>query len=258
MEKITSKNNPLITETSKLKALKYRKLTQSFLMEGEKLIEAALLSGTQITTIFFGEDKEKSFSHILKKADDREIKTVSISAQAAAKLASGKSTQGIFAVGKIKNYPMAEAQGTLIIALEDLSDPGNMGTIIRTADAVGAGSLILSAGCSDIYNEKVLRASMGSVFNVNAIISKDFIKDIKALKEKGYNLACGHLEGEDFFARQKHEKTVLIIGNEARGISEGAAGICQSRWKLPMPGGAESLNAAVAAGIMMYDIMRKR
>ena len=220
------------------------------------MIEAALFSGTEIITLFFDEEKTGSFAEVLKKAKGRGIETLSISGQAAEKLASGKSTQGIFAVGKIQKHPLAEADGALVIALEDLSDPGNIGTIIRTADAVGVASILLSAGCADIYNEKVLRASMGSVFNVKPIISDDFIKDLESLKRKGYNLACGHLDGEDFFLRRKHEKNILIIGNEARGISAESEAICQSRWKLPMRGGAESLNAAVAAGIMMYDIVK--
>ena len=216
----------------------------------------ALMSDFGILRLFHDEEKAGVYSKVIKAAYEKGAEVVPVGGQAAEKLAFGKTTQGIFAEVVMKKYGISEAGGALIVALEDLADPGNMGTIIRTADAVGVRALIISGGCVDIYNDKVIRASMGSLFNVKTIICEDFIKCLSELGAKSYNLACGHLAGEDFFSREKHGKNVLVIGSEARGVSEEAAAICRSLWKLPMQGGAESLNAAVAAGIMMYDIMR--
>jgi len=256
MVKITSKSNPLIVETAKLKSLKYRQETGLFLIEGIKVIEMALGSAQSVQKFFVDEDKEDTFLNIIEKAETNGVKIISVSSQVAQKLAFGKTTQGVFATVKMSNLKSDEANGSLIVACEDISDPGNMGTIIRTADAVGVTSIILSHGCVDVYNDKVVRASMGSLFNVKTITSDDFRNDISCLKDKGYFAACGHLEGDDFFSRKQHEKNVLIIGNEARGVSEDIRDICDGKWRLPMKGDAESLNAAVAAGIMMYDIMK--
>ena len=258
MEKIISKNNIHIIEASKLKQVKHRKETGRFLAEGEKVIKMAIDSGYTLESLFIDEDKERLFENLVKKSLKTGTKTFLVSSQAVAKIASSKSPQGVFAVVKMEKYDINQAQGDLIIACENLSDPGNMGTIMRTADAVGVKTLLLSADCVDIYNDKVIRASMGSIFNVEAIIADDFVEGLNFLHEKGYNVACGHLNGEDFFASNKHEKNVLVIGNESRGVSEEAEAVCESLWKLPMYGGAESLNAAVAAGIMMYDIVRNK
>ena len=258
MVKITSKNNPIITDAAKLKQAKHRRETFRFLAEGIKLAECALGSTYDVERVFIAEDKETEYEGVLEMARAKGAECISIGDAAAQKLAAGKSTQGIFAVVKSKTYSMDEVSGPLIIALEDLSDPGNMGTIMRTADAVGVETIVMSPDCVDIFNEKVLRASMGSVFNIKAVIVDDFIEGLAKLKEKGYSIACGHLAGSDFFKVKKPDKNVLVIGNEARGISGGTAAVCDSLWKLPMRGGAESLNAAVAAGIMMYELTRGR
>ncbi len=257
MEKITSKNNNNIVEAAKLKQAKHRKASGRFLIEGEKVLRMALERRFSIDQIFFDEEKETQYSWINDLVDDLGTKVYSISKQVADKLASSKNPQGIFAVADIRNYSVSEAGGKLIIACENLNDPGNMGTIIRTADAVGVESIIISSDCVDVYNEKVIRASMGSVFNVKIIISEDVINTIINLQKKGYHAACGHLKGEDFFERKNFNKSILVIGNEANGITDEMSAVCDSLWKLPMMGKAESLNAAVAAGIMMYDIIRR-
>ncbi len=257
MEKIISKNNNHIVEAAKLKQTKHRKFCGKFLIEGDKVIQMAIDSDYIIDIIFIDESKRFAFAGVIEKAENMGIKLYLISNQASAKIASSKNPQGIFAVAEIKYSDIDNVEGDLIIACENLNDPGNMGTIIRTADAVGVKCLLLSSNCVDVYNEKVIRASMGSVFNVGIIIADDFIASLEGTKKIGYHAGCGHLNGDDFFGRKTHEKNILVIGNEANGITDEAASLCDSLWKLPMQGSAESLNAAVAAGIMMYDIMRK-
>jgi TrmH family RNA methyltransferase len=258
MVKITGKNNPLIADTAKLSSAKHRRETGLFLTEGVKLTECALSSSYHVERVFVAHDKLGEYSPIIDLAQSKGAECIEIGDAAAQKLAAGKTTQGVFAVVRSRKYTIDDASGALIVALEDLSDPGNMGTIIRTADAVGVETILMSSDCVDILNDKVLRASMGSVFNVKTIIADDFMEGLAGLQKKDYALACGHLGGEDFFQAKKPGKNVLIIGNEARGVSGKAAEMCDSLWKLPMRGGAESLNAAVAAGIMMYELTRTR
>lgn len=256
MNLITSKNNELIKQIAKLKTTKYRNKEKQFLIESIKVVDMALDSDYRVLYIFYDESKLDNFSNIISKAENDNVKIISVSSDVMEKLSYSKVPQGIVAVCEMKEYDTSDISSPLIIACEALSDPGNMGTIIRTADAVGVGAVILSNDCVDIYNEKVLRASMGSVFNIKVIKRDDFIEELKSLQQKGYKAGCGHLDGKDFFTREKNKNNILVIGNESKGISDDVADICDYKWKIPMKGNAESLNAAVAAGIMMYDIIR--
>jgi TrmH family RNA methyltransferase len=257
MNLITSKNNDFIKQITKLKISKYRNKEQLFLIESIKVIDMALDSHYKVKHILYDENKLDNFKKVINKAVKENINIVATSSDVMEKITYSQVPQGIVAVCEMKQNDTSSIKSSFIIACETLSDPGNMGTIIRTADAVGVGVVLLSNDCVDIYNDKVLRASMGSVFNIDIIKAHDFIEEIKHLQQKGYKAGCGHLDGSNFFTREKHEKTILIIGNESKGISDKVADICDFKWKIPMKGNAESLNAAVAAGIMMYDIMRE-
>ncbi len=254
MNIITSKNNPKIISAAKLKNIKYRNITNEFLIESIKVVEAALNSDYLINSIFYDADKKSVFKDIIYMAGKMQIDIIAVSEDVIKKISYGKSPQGIIAVAKIKEQTLDNINTLTIIACESIKDPGNLGTIIRTADATGAGALIVNKDCADIYNDKVLRASMGSVFNMKIVKSDDFVNTIINLKHLGYKAGCGHLGGTDFFSRRQNEKTLLIIGNESNGISQLVIDVCDDIWKLPMMGKVQSLNAAVAAGIMMYDI----
>ncbi len=144
-----------------------------------------------------------------------------------------------------------------IVALDGVQDPGNLGTIWRTADAAGFQALLLGAGGADPLSPKVQRAAMGSGFRVPFCHAPELAESLIALRKRGYRVFASDLSGADFYARpDAGEKFVLVIGNEARGISDAVREAADCRVKLPMRGGAESLNAAVAAGIMMYELMR--
>ena len=147
----------------------------------------------------------------------------------------------------------------LNLALDGVQDPGNLGTIWRTADAAGFQALLLGAGGADPLSPKVQRAAMGSGFRVPFCHAPELAESLIALRQRGYRVFASDLSGADFYARpDAGEKFVLVIGNEARGISDAVREAADCRVKLPMRGGAESLNAAVAAGIMMYELMRGR
>ncbi|MBQ8828032.1 MAG: RNA methyltransferase [Clostridia bacterium] len=172
-----------------------------------------------------------------------------------------EAPQGIGAVIEMKT--VTEISGTRLLLLENMQDPGNMGTVIRTADAAGFDGIICMRGCVDIYNPKVLRSTVGSMFHI-PIIRRDSPEDtvsvvVAELKNDGYTLYAAHPRGgaccfdEDF-----RGKTVIVIGNEANGITEEMLNACDKLLTIPMPGKSESLNASVAAAIMMYETVRKR
>ena len=144
-----------------------------------------------------------------------------------------------------------------MVALDGVQDPGNVGTIWRTADAAGFGGVLLGAGCADPMSPKVLRSAMGSAFRVPFARTESMPETLGQLRAAGYSILCSDLHGEDFYERSPvNSKFVLVIGSEAHGISQATREQATHLVKLPMRGGAESLNAAVAAGIMMYELMR--
>lgn len=166
--------------------------------------------------------------------------------------------QGIIAVIKMSE-PSAEIDlNKPYIYCDGVTDPGNVGTIIRTAHAAGFGGVILSEGCVDIYSPKTVRASMGSFFNIDIFTGKDS-KYLKKLQDDGFTLYGGAL-GEntiDYRDADFSEPSILIVGNEANGISGDVIKLCQCV-KIPILGNAESLNVSVAAGILMYELVRQR
>ncbi len=175
-------------------------------------------------------------------------------------LCETKTPQGVVAVAA---FPEAASVGfigdALVVYLDNVKDPGNVGTIIRTADASGADAVVLSKECADIYNSKTLRATMGSVFHINVFYEDEYLSVLKQLKENGFNIFAGCLDAENFIYDENFKsKSVICIGNEAHGISPELIKIGVRKVKIPIPGKAESLNAAVAGAIMMYEAVRQR
>ncbi|EQB90201.1 hypothetical protein M918_01600 [Clostridium sp. BL8] len=147
-------------------------------------------------------------------------------------------------------------KGTYIL-IDKVQDPGNLGTIVRTAHAAGCSGVILTKGTVDLYNEKTLRSTMGSIFNISIIEDYD-LSFTRNLKSQGYKLVCSSLDTEyNFYDINFSEKLIITVGNEGNGISEEIFNISDIKVKIPMPGGAESLNAAVAASIMIYEGVRQ-
>lgn len=149
--------------------------------------------------------------------------------------------------------------GDRLVLLEAVQDPGNVGAILRTMDAAGFTGAILGPGCADPFSPKALRATMGSIFRVPTLQVADAARAAEALAREGYAVIAAALDGEDFFLRKPlAEKVCLIIGNEGAGITNQTLAAATHRYRLPMRGGAESLNAAAAAAIMIYDIAYRR
>lgn len=248
MEKLTSLKNPKVQEWRSLKEKKSREVQKSFFVEGIRMVREALSSSFEIKALIMREDYHPEFdlplgvpSYILP---DHVFQSVS----------DTKTPQGIAAVLSLKTK---EASGPRLLALDGVQDPGNVGTIIRTADAAGFDGVILSTDCADLYSPKVLRSTMGSIFRLGFSFPTSLPDMLNSLKNDGYSVISSQLDGDPFFDRTDISSPfVLIIGNEGNGISEEVKSVATYRFRLPMRGGAESLNAAVAAGIMMYDLTR--
>ena len=166
-----------------------------------------------------------------------------------------RTPQGIAAVVSSRTPP--PAAGPILIALDQVQDPGNVGAILRTADAAGFQGVLFGPGCADPFSPKVLRSTMGSIFRMGLSFVDSLPDTLRGLREQGYDILSSQLDGEPFYRRRPVSPSfVLIIGNEGNGVSEPVRAQATHRLRLPMRGGAESLNAAVAAGIMMYDLTK--
>ena len=149
-------------------------------------------------------------------------------------------------------------QGDFYLLCDKLQDPGNLGTIIRTAHAAGVDGIILTKGTVDIYNEKTIRASMGSLFHIPVIYDDKDNTIVKELCNKGFSLLSTSLEGDkDFFEEDLTGKLIISVGNEGNGVSKEIYDLSDKKVKIPMPGGAESLNVAIAASIILYEKVRQ-
>lgn len=179
-----------------------------------------------------------------------------------ASICDTENPQGILAVCKKLVWDEAAVfakERPFFLLAEELNDPGNLGTVIRTADACGADAVFLSKGSVDLYNPKVLRSTMGSLFHVPVFQNVSLEEISEKLKADQIPLYAAHLKGESYpYALPLQEACAFLIGNEARGLSEKAAALCDQWVKIPMPGQAESLNASIAAGVLLYEVVRQR
>lgn len=168
-----------------------------------------------------------------------------------------KTPQGIMAVVKMKHYE--KLSGDAFIILDRLQDPGNLGTIFRTAEAAGIDGILMNAETVDIYNPKVVRSTMGAIFRVPFKYVDDLPEAITKLKNDGVRVYAAHLDGRKDYDKTDYKKpTAFIIGNESSGISEEIAACADELIVIPMKGKAESLNASVAGSILMFELARQR
>lgn len=237
-----------------------RKKEKLFIIEGRKIVDEApfnLIEEIFISESFYKEN-DKYVDELVKKHGRYEMLSDKIFKQASTSI----TPQGILAVvrqGIVDLSDLIIKENPLFIALEALQDPGNMGTIIRTADAINAQGVIISSGSVDIYNPKVVRATMGSIFKVPIIVDADLKNILERLKENKVNIYAAHLNtNNSYFSMNYKIGTCFLVGNEGKGLSKDIADIATAYIKIPILGKAESLNASVAAGVLMYEAIRQR
>ncbi|EOU1755410.1 RNA methyltransferase [Clostridium perfringens] len=254
MLEIESKNNNLFKEIKKLKEKKHRIKSNKYLIEGLRFVEEAIKSKVSIDSIIFTESfKEKNPDLFLKINEN--IKIIQMNEALLKQLCSTENPQGIVGVINMQNKELKS--GELVVLVDKVQDPGNMGTIIRTAHAAGAAGIVMTKGTVDIYNDKTLRSTMGSIFYI-PIVEDDSLDFVKSLKKEGYKLVVSSLQGKNnFFEENLQGKVMIAVGNEGNGVSEEVYDIADIKVKIPMPGEAESLNVAVATSIMIYEKIRQ-
>ena len=238
---LTSKNNPLIKETASLKDKKGRKQTGLFLVEGVKMLRECLQSELEIERVFLSEEY----------ADELpvdESKIVRVSQDVFRFLSDEKTPQGVLCRVKIPQTALAAPTAPCLI-LDGVADPGNMGAIIRTANAAGYKEIYLVDGCVDAYAPKSVRASMSGIFftKLYAGSREEILSAVQ-----GVPVIVADMQGESVFHFSAPEKFALVIGNEANGVSAEMRKAAKYTVKIPMEQTQESLNAAVSAGILMY------
>ncbi len=198
----------------------------------------------------------------VKWAKEKGISAYKISKKAFELLTSVETPQGVLAVVRKPKYFLGDilkSRNPLLVVCAGIQDPGNLGTIIRSADAAGASGILLSKGTVELYNQKVIRATMGSLFHVPILEIQETEKELKEIKARGIKLIAADSSGKkDHWASDFSGPTAVLIGNEGTGLPDEILKLCDEVVRVPMPGKAESLNAAMAASIILYEALRQR
>ena len=256
---ITSKDNDLIKEVSKLlSASKYRKKNTSFVAEGVRLCCDAVSSGAVIKSFLYTPDAAEKYIDELSFISDAAQSSAEISRSLYDRLSDTGSPQGFMCVIDMNTTPKLDkiSLSGKYTALENIQDPSNLGTILRTAEALGVDGVILSEGCCDIFSPKVVRGSMGAVFRLPVMHTgnmADFVKEQTSLGIPCY--ASTPRDAEDIECIDFSGGAIMLIGNEGNGLREETVSCCTKRVKINMKGRAESLNAAAAAAILLYRLI---
>jgi TrmH family RNA methyltransferase len=295
MELITSVNNQRVKEVANLKQKKYRTESGTFFAEGLRAVQEAV-QYADVTELFYTEAEAGRLDEVLKAAgnvpaDTKEksgnksnanhnnagtakkrneaangIRMYQVDEKVMAKLSDTKAPQGVLAVIRTPEQSLRQLRpGTAsdnnapVIILDRVQDPGNLGTIIRTADAVGALGLILLEGCVDAYSPKVVRASMGSLFHLPVVQDVTAEEALTWCYRNGYEPAATALKNaQNVYKADISKKMAFLFGNEANGVAEELQAAAETRLFIPMTGLAESMNVAMAAGIILFEGLRQR
>ena len=252
---IESKDNTLFKYTKKLKERKHRAKENKYIIEGFRLVQEAFKARCNIEYIIINEGGKGKLEDYLSQYINN-VKIYEMKNELFSQLTSTENTQGIIAIANINNS-ISSVNGEFYLLCDKVQDPGNLGTIIRTAHAAGVNAIILTKGTVDIYNDKTIRSTMGSIFYIPIIYDND-LSLLKKLKSEGFSLVATSLEeSKNFFEEDLSGKVILSVGNEGNGISEEIFELADKKVKIPMPGGAESLNVGVATSIILFEKVRQ-
>lgn len=250
---IDSTSNKIVKHTKKLFDRSARREHRQFVIEGRRLVADAVRCGADIEYILLKQGTE------FDAPVDCEVYELSEKAFSALKTTvNSQGIAGVVNLGEQTGFSPSEDKACFYVYLDGVSDPGNMGTIIRTADAFGADGVVVSANCVDVYNPKVVRSTMASIFNIPIYFDDSERSIINKMKQKSIKLVSGSLQTErSLFEADLTGRCAIVIGNEANGITEEVVSISDELVKIPILGRAESLNAAVACSVMIYERMRQ-
>lgn len=255
---ITSTNNAKVKNLVQLqKKKKQRDEQEVFIVEGIRMfreIPRQDILEVYATEKFYNTNKEvfENIEHTIEMVTEEVF----------SKISETKTPQGILCVVKRNIYTLEDIlkeENKLLMVLESVQDPGNVGTIIRTGEAAGVTGFILTKDCADIYQAKTTRSTMGSIFRKKCVYVDSIVDTLEILKAKGVQTYAAHLDGQSWHNEVKYNKdTAFLIGNEGNGLSDTTAAMADTKIKIPMAGEVESLNAAIAATLLMYEAFRQR
>lgn len=264
---ISSKDNPRIKRLAALLSSKKQRTAEGvFVIEGVRgcvdAVRESLDGLLEIEAFFYSEEAKAGFENrldtgVYDSLDDKKVFV--ITKEIAAKVSLEGNTQGAFVIARVVHKPVPDTlDGNRYVVLDNLQDPGNLGTVLRTADAVGADGVILTNNCVELYNPKVIRSTMGSISRINIYIENSFERTVSVLKDSGISCIAavvrnGSLLSSYHFGR----KCAVFIGNEGRGLSDEHTALCDDRVTIDMHGRLDSLNASVAAAIIMWEMSKE-
>lgn len=254
---ITSTSNPQVKHLLKLlKKAKTRNTEDVFVAEGMKMYLEA--PKERIRKIYLSESLYREQGEKFLSGPDTEVLADPVFFQ----VSDTKTPQGILCILSQYHYTLSDllkAGAPHLLLLENLQDPGNLGTIMRTAEGAGADGIILSRDCVDLYNPKTIRSTMGSVYRMPFLYVDSLPEILPLLKERGVTTYAAHLQGKRLYDQEDYRGgCAFFIGNEGNGLSEELSRHADTWIRIPMGGKLESLNAAVAASILMYEVCRQR
>ena len=260
---ITSSRNPLIVEARKLAQRKHRQQQGQFLVEGLQLLHMALDAGARPADVFYCPEQlvGAEATALLSRFRQAGGQAIAVSPMVMESLCERDAMQGIVATFDLFEASLSDLKLSgrkLVVVLDRLQDPGNLGTLIRTADAVGAAGMVLIEPCVDPFDPKTVRGTMGSLFNLPVVRTSDIHALFKHVKQCGLHVIGTDVQGGIAWGHGRLKGGVaLVLGNEARGLSEDIRALIDQNACLPMVGKAESLNVAVAGGVLMYAWLRE-
>lgn len=260
MQVITSKDNETIKNIKKLKDRKYRNEQGLYIIEGIKMVKEAIEENAEIDKVVICEDCANS-EEIEQKIlyEIAKYNCLYVNSKVFNYLTDVVAPQGILAViKKPAKDTKVDYNEDIILALDGIQDPGNLGTILRTADSANLKQIIVSSKTADAYNPKVVRSTMGAILRIKIIESDDLVKTLKEAKKNKFKVVATSLDTNDSIYDIEYNKKVIVIGNEANGVSKEVQDLADNKVKIPMLGKTESLNASVAAGIMIYEYVRQK
>ncbi|MFC3040066.1 TrmH family RNA methyltransferase [Virgibacillus xinjiangensis] len=242
---ITSVKNEKVKEWRKLHKRKGRTVSGTFLVEGYHLVEEAWKSGWKVKEIILAESADMP-------SWAKEMPIESVTASVFQHISQTETPQGIAAVVHMAAFEKIE--GDFLVLIDSIQDPGNLGTIIRTADAAGVDGIVIGKGTVDLFNDKVLRSTQGSVFHL-PVVQKELLEFIPRIQKDGFQVLATALENAvEYTEVGTIGKTAVMLGNEGAGVNEGLLSLADKIVHIPIYGQAESLNVSVAAGILMYHL----
>ncbi len=256
-------SNKRLRELSRLKGKKFRHEKGSFIVEGARSIEELLNSDWKVELLLYSLafDRTAKAQSILEKASQKQIPVQKVKSDILDGMSETVAPAGIVCIVKAKSLSLLEfleRKPNTVLAVDEIKDPGNLGTLIRTADAAGMEGVILSKETAELYNSKVVRSSSGSIFHLPIVERADLYGCMVRLKEEGFRIFASAVDmGEPYYQVDYSGKVCLIIGSEAEGVGIGLLNLADEVVNIPIRGKAESLNASVAGGILMYQMVRK-